>query len=285
MARAVQVTESCTYHGEGPFWDSRAGKLFFVDMLAGVVAEWDTSGSVKRHVVGAVAAVVRARGRGGYVLAVERGFAFANDDFSVVETLPPVVADETVRMNEGGCDPQGRFYCGSMAYAETPGAGTLYRLNPDFGVERILEGVTISNGLQWSRDGSAVYYVDSPTGRIDVFDFDADTGAFSGRRLFVELDPTRGAPDGLAIDEEDGLWVALWGGAAVHRYDSQGRLSEVVELPVPKVTACTFGGPDGRTLYITTSRLGMSADEFPEAGALFSHRAGVRGAAPHAFSG
>jgi sugar lactone lactonase YvrE len=260
-------------------------KLFFVDMLAGVVAEWDTSGPVKRHVVGDVAAVVRARARGGYVLAVERGFAFADDDFSVVEALPPVFADETVRMNDGGCDPQGRFFCGSMAYAETPGAGALFRLNPDLSVDRVLEGVTISNGLQWSRDGSAMYYVDTPTGRIDLFDFDADTGAFSGRRPFVELDREKGAPDGLAIDAEDGLWVALWGGGAVHRYDSRGSLSEVVELPVPKVTACAFGGPDGQTLYITTSRLGMAAEEFPEAGALFSHRAGVRGAAPHAFSG
>jgi sugar lactone lactonase YvrE len=240
---------------------------------------------VKRHRVGAVAAVIRARARGGYVLAVERGFAFASDDFSVVETLPPVFADETVRMNDGGCDPQGRFYCGSMAYAETPGAGTLFRLNPDLSVERVLEGVTISNGLQWSRDGSSAYYSDTATGRVDLFDVDTDTGAFIGRRPFAELDPTSGAPDGLAIDEEDGLWVALWGGGAVHRYDSQGLLSEVVALPVPKVTACTFGGPDGRTLYITTSRLGMSAEEFPEAGALFSVRVGARGAAPYAFSG
>jgi sugar lactone lactonase YvrE len=285
MVRAIQVTESCTHHGEGPFWDSRVGRLFFVDMLVGVVAEWDTSGSVERHVVGDVAAVVRARARGGYVLAVERGFAFASDDFSVVETLPPVFADETVRMNDGGCDPQGRFYCGSMAYAETPGAGTLFRLNPDLSVERVLTGVTISNGLQWSCDGSSVYYSDTATGRVDLFDFDADTGAFGGRRPFVEVDSAKGAPDGLAIDEEDGLWVALWGGGAVHRYDSQGRLSEVVELPVPKVTACTFGDSDGRTLYITTSRLGMSAEEFPEAGALFSVRVGVRGAAPYAFNG
>jgi sugar lactone lactonase YvrE len=285
MVTAVQVTESCTHHGEGPFWDSRSGKLLFVDMLAGVVVEWDMSGPVKRHVVGDVAAVVRARARGGYVLAVERGFALADDDLGVVETLPTVFADETVRMNDGGCDPQGRFYCGSMAYAETPGAGTLYRLDPDLAVEQVLTGVTISNGLQWSRDGSSAFYSDTATGRVDVFDFDGSTGTFSDRRPFAAIDPANGAPDGLAIDEEDGVWVALWGGSAVRRFDSRGRLSEVVELPVPKVTACTFGGPDGRTLYITTSRLGMAEEEFPAAGALFSVTAGVRGAAPHAFSG
>ena len=285
MVTAIQVTPSCTHHGEGPFWDSRVGRLLFVDMLAGVVVEWDTAGPVTRHVVGNVAAVVRARARGGYVLALERGFAFASDDFSLVETLPQVFADAAVRMNDGGCDPQGRFYCGSMAYAMTPHAGNLYRLNPDLGVERVLTGVTISNGLQWSRDGSTVYYSDTATGRVDAFDFDAGTGTFSGRRPFVELDGARGAPDGLAIDEEDGLWVAMWGGGAVHRYDARGSLSEVVELPVPKVTACTFGGVDGGTLFITTSREGLSAGEFPEAGALFSVRAGVRGAAQHAFSG
>jgi sugar lactone lactonase YvrE len=285
VVRAVQVTESCTHHGEGPFWDSRVGKLFFVDMLAGVVVEWDPSGSIKRHVVSEVAAVLRARARGGYVLAVERGFAFANDDFSVVEKLPPAFADESVRMNEGGCDPQGRFYCGSMAYAVTPGGGSLYRLNLDLSVETVLTGVTISNGLQWSRDGSLVYYNDTATGRVDVFDFDGETGAFSDRRPFVEIDAADGAPDGMAIDEEDGLWVALWGGGAVRRYDSRGRLAEIVELPVPKVTACTFGGPDASTLYITTSREGLAPDAFPEAGAIFSFEAGVRGAAPHAFIG
>lgn len=285
MTAATQVTPSCTHHGEGPFWDSRVGKLLFVDMLAGVVAEWDTSGPVERHVVGDVAAVIRARARGGYVLGVERGFALADDDLAVVETLPQVFPDATIRMNEGGCDPQGRFYCGSMAYAMTPHAGTLFRLDHDLGVERVLAGVTISNGLQWSRDGSTVYYSDTATGRVDAFAFDGDTGAFSDRRPFVELDGSRGAPDGLAIDEEDGLWVALWGGGAVHRYDARGSLSEVVELPVPKVTACTFGGADLRTLYITTSRDGLSPGELPQAGAIFGVAVGVRGAAPHAFGG
>lgn len=285
MVRAIQVTESCTHHGEGPFWDSRVGRLYFVDMLAGAVVEWDMSGPVRRHVVGDVAAVVRARARGGYVLAVERGFGFASDDFSLFEALPPVFDDQAIRMNDGGCDPQGRFYCGSMAYALTPNAGTLFRLNPDLGVERVLDGVTISNGLQWSRDGSTVYYSDTATGRVDRFDFDGDTGAFSGRRPFVEVESANGAPDGFAIDEEDGLWVALWGGGAVHRYDSRGRLGEVVELPVPNVTACTFGGLDSRALYITTSREGLPAGAFPGAGAIFSVDAGVRGAEPHAFGG
>jgi sugar lactone lactonase YvrE len=285
VTTAIQVTESCTHHGEGPFWDPRVGRLCLVDMLAGVVVEWDTRGPVVRHPVGTVAAVVRARAQGGYVLGVERGFALASDDFSVVETLPEVFAGDTIRMNDGGCDPQGRFYCGSMAYAMTPGAGTLYRLNADHSVERVLTGVTISNGLQWSRDGTTVYYSDTGTGRVDAFDFDPGTGDFSRRRRFVAIESGVGAPDGLAIDAEDGVWVALWGGGAVHRYDARGRLSEVVDLPVPKVTACAFGGDDGQTLYITTSRDGLASGEQPEAGAIFSTRTGVTGAPQHAFVG
>jgi sugar lactone lactonase YvrE len=285
MTVATQVTEPCTFHGEGPLWDADAGRLLFVDMLAGVVAEWDLSGPIRRHVVGDVAAAIRSRAAGGYVLALERGFAFASDDLEVVTPLPPQFADTTMRMNDGGCDPQGRFYCGSMAYAMTPGAGTLYRLDTDLSVEPALVGSTISNGLQWSRDGSTAFYSDTGTGRVDAFDFDGDTGTFSRRRTFVDLDGMPGAPDGLAIDEDDGLWVALWGGGAVHRYDARGVLTEVVELPVPKVTACAFGGHDGRTLFVTTSREGLSVDEYPEAGALFSVAAGVRGAGQHTFDG
>jgi sugar lactone lactonase YvrE len=285
VTAATQVTEPCTHHGEGPFWDARSGRLLFVDMLAGAVLEWDLAGPVRRHVVGDVAAAIRSRADGGYVLAVERGFAFASDDLEVITPLPPVFDDPAIRMNDGGCDPQGRFYCGSMAYAETPGAGTLYRLDTDLRVHRVLEGSTISNGIQWSRDGSTVFYSDTGTGRVDAFDFDGETGTFSRRRAFIDFEGVTGEPDGLAIDEEDGLWVALWGGGAVHRYDARGVLSEVVELPVPKVTACAFGGPDGRTLYITTSRVGIPEDAYPEAGALFSVAAGVRGADQHPFRG
>jgi sugar lactone lactonase YvrE len=171
-----------------------------------------------------------------------------------------------------------------MAYAETPGAGTLYRLDPDGSVQVTLRNVTISNGLQWNRAGDTVCYADTPTGRVDRFDFDAASGAFTNRRTFSEI-AGGGHPDGMAIDEEDGIWVALWGGGAVHRYDATGRLDLVVELPVSNVTACAFGGPDLRTLFITTSRQGLNGDDQPEAGAVFRYEAGVRGAPQHAYGG
>ena len=168
-----------------------------------------------------------------------------------------------------------------MAYAETPGAGTLYRLDLDGSVQVTLREVTIS---AVEPGGRHVFYADTPTGRVDSFDFEPASGAFTDRRSFTEVSGG-GYPDGMAIDEEDGIWVALWGGSAVHRYDSAGRLDLVVELPVSNVTACTFSGPELQTLLVTTSRQGLDEADQPEAGAVFRYDAGVRGAPQHPFAG
>jgi sugar lactone lactonase YvrE len=282
--RAERFTEPCTFHGEGPFWDAPNDRLLLVDMLEGAVVDVAPDGATGRRTLAGVAAALRARRDGGYLLATENRFLLLGPDLTPQTELPPVFADPGIRMNDGGCDPQGRFYIGTMAYAETPGAGTLYRLDADRTVSVVLRDVTISNGLHWTRDGATVLYSDTPTGRVDRFDFDGDQGTFSSRRPFATIEGP-GMPDGLAIDEEDGVWVALWGGGAVHRYAASGRLDLVVELPVTQVTACTFGGPDLRTLFITTSRSGVEPGEQPEAGAVFRYEAGVRGAVPHAFAG
>jgi len=281
---AERFTAPCTFHGEGPFWDALNDRLLLVDMLAGAVVAVNPDGRSERRNLAGVAATIRARRRGGYVLATEDRFVLLGPDLTEERELPPVFTDPQIRMNDGGCDPQGRFYCGTMAYDETPGAGTLYRLEPDGTVEVVLRDVTISNGLQWNRAGDTVFYADTPTGRVDSFRFDPASGAFSDRRVFAEI-AGGGYPDGMAIDEEDGLWVALWGGGAVHRYDASGRLALVLALPVSNVTACAFGGPDLRTLFITTSGQGLDRADQPEAGAVFRYEAGVRGARQHAYAG
>ena len=194
---------------------------------------------------------------------------------------PPQVA---VRMNDGGCDPDGRFYCGSMAYDETPGAGSLYRLDPDGTTTVVLSGVTISNGLAWSPDGTRAYYVDTPTRRVDVFDYDPGTG-LTGRRPWAVVPDGPGVPDGLTVDADGGVWTALWGGGAVCRFTGAGQLDGVVELPVPRVTACAFGGPALTTLYVTTSRLQTDTDRYPAAGAVFAVDVGVRGLPVRPFAG
>src|SRR3954454_17293713 len=195
-----QFTEPVAYHGEGPVWAAEWDGLRFVDMLAGDILCLDAGGAlVERMHVGTVAGAFRPRRAGGMVVGVERGFALVDAD-GRVDTLPEVWHDRSVRMNDGACDPGGRFYCGSMAYDATPGAGALYRLDPGGEVSVVLESVTISNGLAWTADGDTAFYVDSPTYRVDAFDRD-----LTNRRPFVTVDSDHGMPDGLTVDREGGV--------------------------------------------------------------------------------
>jgi sugar lactone lactonase YvrE len=252
-------------------------------MLAGDVLSLAADGTIDRRHVGSVAAVLRPRRRGGAVIGVERGFVL-EDAKGTLTHLGELWSDSNVRMNEGGCDPDGRFYCGSMAYDERPGAGALYRLDPDGSVHVVLENVTISNGLEWSPDGSKAYYNDTPTQRIDVFDYDGESG-LTGRRPFAEIPVEAGGPDGLTVDEEGGVWVALYGGGAVRRYTPDGVLDDVIEVAAKQVTACTFGGQDHSQLFITTSREGLGGGEDPLAGSLFQSDVGVPGLPVREFAG
>ncbi|MDQ0957980.1 sugar lactone lactonase YvrE [Streptomyces sp. B4I13] len=282
--RVEQVTDPIVYHGEGPVWSPRWGGLRWVDMLAGDVLSLADDGTVTRRHVGDVAAAVRPRRQGGAVIGVERGFALEDADGTVTH-LPALWDDNSgIRMNEGGCDPDGRFYCGSMAYDKRPGAGTLYRLTPDGSVAVILTGVTISNGLEWSADGTHAYYNDTPTQRIAVFDYDSESG-LTGQRTFVTVPADAGRPDGLTVDAQGGVWVALNNGSAVRRYSPTGVLDEVIELPARKVTACTFGGPHLDELFITTSREDLAPSEDPLAGSLFRARVDVSGLPVREFAG
>ncbi len=283
--RAEPVTDPVTYHGEGPVWSASWGGLRFVDMLAGDVLTLTEDGTLDRRHVGTVAAVVRPRRGGGAVIGVERGFAIEEPD-GTLTVLDELWADDRVRMNEGGCDPDGRFYCGSMAYEQTPGAGSVYRLDPDRSVHVVLEGVTVSNGLEWSPDGRSAYYNDTPTHRVSVFDYDPASG-LSGRRTFVDVvaGDEPGNPDGLTVDAEGGVWTALYGSGVVHRYGPDGVLDAVVEVGARQVTACTFGGPDLDQLFVTTSRENLEPGEDPLAGSVFQAAVGVRGTPVREFAG
>jgi sugar lactone lactonase YvrE len=257
-------------------WCDAWGELRYVDMLAGDVHRVDVaSGSVARLHLADVVAAIRPRVGGGMVIGVERGFALVDGNGAVHE-LGTIWTDASIRMNDGGCDPDGRFYCGSMAYDMRPGAGALYRLNLDGSVTVVLSGVTISNGLAWSPDHLIAYYVDTATLRVDMFDYSLEAGLHA-RRPFVRIEEGCGSPDGLCVDAEGGVWVALWQGGAVRRYRPNGRLDGSLELPVTQVTACTFGGPAGDELYITTSRQDVPAGAQLQAGAVFRSRPGIRG--------
>jgi sugar lactone lactonase YvrE len=278
--KAEQFTDVCTYHGEGPIWDSVAGMLRWVDMLNGDILTMAPDGSISRQHVGTIAAAMRPRAGGGLVVAVEHGFLLIDGD-GQAGPEQTAFTDPTIRMNEGGVDRQGRFFCGSMPYDQDGPRGAFYRFSPDGSIREVFGAVTISNGVAWNAAGDTMFYIDTPTHRVDVFDYDAAVGLPSGRRPLVHVDPDhgtpQGAPDGMALDAEGGLWVAIFGGHAVHRYTPQGQLDQVVELPPSQVTACAFGGPDLDELFITTSRENLPDDAEPQAGALFHVQPGVRG--------
>jgi sugar lactone lactonase YvrE len=278
-----QVTGPIAYHAEGPVWSETWGGLRWVDMLAGDVLSLQPNGAVERRHVGTVAAALRPRSRGGAVIGVERGFALEEPD-GALTPLPELWSDTGIRMNDGGCDPDGRFYCGSMAHDKTAGAGALYRLDQDGSTHVVIADVTISNGLDWSPDGSRAYYNDTETYRVDVFDYDRAAGLFDGRP-FVHVSPEVGRPDGLTVDAEGGVWVALNHSGTVRRYGSDGSEDAVVELPTHQVTSCAFGGESLDQLFITTSRENLEPGEDPLAGSLFRAEVGVRGLPAREFAG
>ncbi len=288
--RAEQVTDPLAHHAEGPVWWEPWGGLRYVDMMAGDVLTLRADGTVERSHVGRVAAALRPRAQGGAVIGLERCFALAErDDLSDLAPLPDVWTDTAIRFNDGGCDPAGRFYCGSMAYDQAPGAAAMFRLAPDgsggFTTERVWDGVTVSNGFAFSPDGSRAYYNDTPTGQVSVLDYDRD-GALGNRRPLVTIEgPGVAGPDGLCVDAEGYVWTAVYGGSAVHRYAPDGRLDGKVQLPVTQVTACTFGGAELDELFITTSRENLAEGEQPEAGSVFSVRPGIRGQRTIPFAG
>jgi len=262
--------------------------MLVVDMLAGAVLDLSSLESPARYSVGSpVAAVVRPRRSGGFVVATEHGFSLFDSGFRLERELTSVLDDPAIRLNEGGCDPAGRFFCGAMAYDETPGAASMYRLEADGTASVAFDGATISNGLQWSLDGTQAFYVDTPTKRVDVFDYDVSDGTFSQRRPFANVSRFDGAPDGMTIDAEGGLWVAFWGGGVIRRLDpASGEVTEEVRVPgATHTSAAAFGGASLDTLYITTSRQHLADGDEPEAGAIFAAQPGVRGIALHTFAG
>jgi sugar lactone lactonase YvrE len=286
MVDAEPVAGPVAHHCEGPFWDAPTRRLLTMDVLSGAVVSLDEWGETSRYQLPTrVVTAIRRRTSGGFVIATEDGLIGVDNNFAIVDRIADVNNDPGVRTNDGGCDPLGGFLIGTMAYDESPFAGALYRVGPDHQVVQVLSRVTISNGIQWSADGTRVFYVDTPTKRVDVFDVDQQTGTWSRRRDHIHISAP-GYPDGMAIDEDDGLWVALWGAGAVNHYDKRGQLVETVRVPgVTQVSSCAFGGDHRDVLYITTSRLGLPEGQEPSAGAVFAVHTSSRGAVPWEFAG
>lgn len=276
--------------GEGPVWDGGARCLWWTDIPARRLHRFTPANHEHRsyEMPGRVGCFA-LRDAGGMILAMEQGFAtFDPKTGAVAKLQEPEAGLADHRFNDGRCDPAGRFLAGSMNMARTAASGQLWRLDPDGAHMRVAGGVTIANGLAFSPDGKRMYWADSPAEKVYVFDYDLDSGTASNQRLWLEKGPAPGRPDGAAVDVDGCYWSARWVGGAVVRFTPAGVIDRIIRLPVSRVTMCAFGGPDLRTLYITTAREGMTAEELarePLAGGLFVAEPGVQGLPEPLFKG
>ena len=286
--QAVLALDSRADLGEGAIWDPRGKVLRWVDINRQEVHAFDPVTRRDSHVCAdqKVGTVV-TRTRGGLVVALADGF-YAMDLSSGACTLlaRPEGEPEGSRFNDGKCDPAGRFWAGTMA---KNGGGALYCLDRDHRLRRMLDGITTSNGITWSLDASKMYYIDTPTAEIQAFDYDLDSGNIDHKTIAARIKPGDGHPDGMTIDAEGKLWVALWGGYKVVRLDpANGEMLAEISVPTAHVTSCAFCGADLKDLYITTAMAGLSREmreAQPEAGCIFHARPGVAGVLPYEFAG
>ena len=277
--------------GEGPAFDAARNRLWWVDILSHRILWRDlNNGTTGDLPTGDLIGAVILRQDGGLTACLsDRIVTIDPDSQAVLETIMMPTghtqAAVSLRMNDAKCAPDGQLFAGSMFVDEIPGsesASALYRVKAG-SIHGVLSGVTLSNGLAWSPGGQIMYYVDTRTQRIDQFDYEADSGP-RNRRPLVVIDPIDGNPDGICADLQGGIWVALWAGAKVHRYDAMGRLTHVVPLPVTQPTSVAFYGHDLRSLAITSAAIGTESDD-KWAGQTFTVEPGVAGCAVAAFAG
>jgi sugar lactone lactonase YvrE len=243
--------------GEGPTWDTSTSTLLWVDILGSAVHRYDPGRGTDdvlptpQHVGAA-----KPRAAGGLVANLRDGVALIDADGS--QRWLVYWERDGVRGNDAAVDGAGRLWAGTMRYDAAEAGGWLARVEPDGAAKVLLDDVTISNGIAWSPDNTLMYYIDTPTGRVDVFDYDLATGSATDRRPLCTVE---GSPDGMCVDADGCLWVAVWGGSAVRRYTPEGKLDREVPVPVSQPTACAFGGPDFTDLYVTTAREGLRNPE------------------------
>jgi sugar lactone lactonase YvrE len=283
----LDVSADC---GEGPVWVTDAQRLAWVDTTRPALHLFSPWGAIDRvfplaKTVGSV--VVPAGARNMLLLAGQGGLdAIDLDDGRTRTVLELDLGRPDAFLNDSRCDPAGNLWAGVTTLGETPGAGMLVRITPSGAVTTVLEGLTIPNGMDWSPDGTLFYFVDSPSGRIDVYPFDARDGSLGERRTFAAIGSGDGFPDGLTVDADGFVWVAHWGGSKVSRIAPGGELDRVISLPVMRVSSCTFGGADLCDLYVTTASKDFGASgEADEryGGALFRARVDSPGRPPRRF--
>jgi sugar lactone lactonase YvrE len=259
--------------GEGPRWDAATKRLLWVDIEGRSVHVFDPATGVDRAIGVDNRPGVAVPMSDGRVLVglADRLVALDLEDETCV-TLAALPHGADMRLNDGACDRRGRLWVGSLELEFERHRGTLYRYDGE--LVPVLDGVTLSNGIGWSPDGALMYYADTLTYAVDVFDFDESEATIANRRRFAVVERGAGKPDGLAVDDDGCVWVALYGGSAIRRYDPEGRIERVLEVPAENVTSCAFGGEAGDLLHITSAA--------PD-GRVFVHEPGVSGAPAQPF--
>jgi sugar lactone lactonase YvrE len=285
------VLEARAELGEGPAWEPRNGCLYWVDIHAGHLHSFNPRTKLDYRIdVGESLGCAAPRRSNGLVLGLRSGFATLD---LATEKLTHLVNPEAHlpgnRFNDGKCDPAGRFLAGSMDDAELEANGSLYSLGPDGALKTLLSGKRISNGLTWSPDHGSFYYIDTPTRTVMAYDYDLATGEIANPRPAIMVPPALGWPDGMTSDREGKLWVAMWGGAKLTRWDpSNGKLLAEIPFPALNVSACTFGGPDLTDLYVTSACKAMNTAQlakYPLSGGLFRIRTNIQGLPTFKYAG
>ena len=289
--QAELVLDAKAMPGEGSIWQPKENKLYWIDIEGKALHIYDPATKEdKQFPLGSRVGTVVPVQNGVALVALQSGIQKINTktgELSFVNNpLPDTV---NLRFNDGKCDPAGRFWVGTMALDSRRKGAALYRMDKDKSIHQMLDSVTISNGIVWTADKKTMYYNDTPTGTIQGFDYDDKTGDITNRRVVVRIPRGGGGPDGMTIDADGNLWVALWGSGSVGKFNPQtGELLQKIIVPAPNVSSCAFGGKDLDILYITTARAGANADklkEFPLSGGLFSVKPGVKGVAAEFYKG
>ena len=269
--------------GEGPSWDAEGNRLLWVDIELNLLHIYypDSEEDVTYEIGQTIGAVVPYCEDEVIVVLYEGFHKYQLSTGTLTFIANPEQHLPNNRFNDGKCDPCGRFWAGTMSLEGEGNCGSLYCLDHDLSVRKVLADVSTSNGLGWSTDGCTMYYIDTPTRQVDVFDYDRVTGTISNRRMAFKMPEDAGYPDGMTVDSEGMLWIAEWNGGRVGRWNPDtGQLLEIIFVPAGHVTSCVFGGRELEDLYITTACTGMKDEQLeaqPLSGNLFRVKTGVKG--------
>lgn len=281
--RVELVIDSKSELGEGAVWNPKTQELLWINITGEILNFYNPkSGNNKEMFVGQMIGTVVPAESGGVLVALQNGIYQLNPKTGTKKLIvDPEKHLPNNRFNDGKCDPAGRFWAGTMNTKDEKNAGALYRLDTDSTIHRMIENVSISNGIVWSLDSTKMYYIDTPSRKVVVYDYSNTLGEIKNKHTAVDIPEDMGSPDGMTIDSEGNLWIALWGGSAVGCWNPvSGELLQSIDVPAKNVTSCAFGDEDLQTLYITTARISTSKedlDEYPFSGGVFKTRPGVKG--------